>query len=167
MEAPGRTLKAVVVAGLMLAFALGAARPSSGAGTLRFADSARPGMTLPPAAMKGRARVLVLWRADCGPCLLELENLKALEAAAGPADLVLVALDSPDVAQDKLRALGVKPRRLWYALDDNARVLTAMGGPPPRLPLAVALDRQGRICARRTGLLGTDIVKQWVSRCSS
>lgn len=133
---------------------------------LRFTDPARPNLVMTGSALAERPRVLMLWRADCGPCLLELGNLKALEAGARPVDLVLVALDPPAVARDKLKAMGVTPARQWYALDDNAAVLTALGGPPPRLPLAVAMDR-GRICAKRIGLLGTDIVKQWARTCSS
>jgi Redoxin len=154
------SLTTILSAGLL------AAAPA-GLDGLRLADAGRPATPMAAAALKGRPRVLVLWRADCGPCLLELGNLKALEAAARPRDLVLVALDSPDVARAKLKALKVQPRRLWYALDDNAKVLVALGGAPPRLPLAVAVDAQGRVCARRTGLLGTDIVRQWVLQCSS
>jgi hypothetical protein len=33
------------------------------------------------------------------------------------------------------------------------------------LPLAVAIDRQGRVCARKRGLLGTDQIKQWSQSC--
>jgi hypothetical protein len=146
--------------------AVGAAAPPAEWTALRFAEAARPGVVMTASALAERPRVLMLWRADCGPCLLELGNLKALEAGARPTDLVLVALDPPAVARDKLKAMGVTPVRQWYALGDNAAVLTALGGPPPRLPLAVAIDR-GRICAKRIGLLGADIVKQWARTCSS
>jgi hypothetical protein len=155
---------AVLGAALLLMAAAPAAGTLDG---LRFADAARPRLTLSPAALKGRPHVLLLWRSDCGPCLLELQHLRAFEDAAPPGALVLLALDPPERAQDKLQGMGVRPDRLWYALDDNARVLSALGGPPPRLPLTVAVDAGGRVCARRTGLLGTDIVKQWVAQCRS
>lgn len=146
--------------------AASAAAPSAAWTGLRFTDPARPNVVMTGSALAERPRVLMLWRADCGPCLLELGNLKALEAGARPVDLVLVALDPPAVARDKLKAMGVTPARQWYALGDNAAVLSALGGPPPRLPLAVAIDH-GRVCAKRIGLLGSDIVKQWARTCSS
>lgn len=157
---------ALGLAALVVAASAGGAALAADWTALRFTDASGPGRILTPDALTERPRVLVLWRADCGPCLLELGNLKALEAGARPADLVLVALDPPAVARAKLKAMGVAPARQWYALDDNAAVLTALGGAPPRLPLAVAVDR-GRICAKRIGLLGTDIVKQWARTCSS
>ncbi|MDB5460273.1 MAG: thioredoxin-family protein [Caulobacteraceae bacterium] len=170
----GRRSVCILVGGLLLAFlaALVSSRAAPSIADpawkrLTFIDAQHPQAPTSPAGRAAHARVLMLWRADCGPCLIELKHMAALQAAAGPADLIAVALDDPHVAQAKLADLGLRPRRLWYALGSNAVVLNLLGGPPPRLPLSVAVDPRGDICARRTGLLGTDIVRQWVARCSS
>lgn len=118
------------------------------------------------AASVGKPTLLMLWRADCAPCLIELKNLASLEAAAGDARLLVVALDSPDVAKATLRRLGVQPRAAWRSLEAPDTVLLALNEPPARLPLTVALDGSGSICARRVGLLGTELVAQWVQQCS-
>jgi plasmid maintenance system antidote protein VapI len=114
----------------------------------------------------GRPTIMSFWRADCGPCLVELGQLAALQAAAAPARWAAVSLDAPDVARAKLKAMGLAPRHAWALRDDPAATLVALGGAPPRLPLSVAFDAAGRICGRRTGLLGIDQVKDWARSCS-
>lgn len=110
--------------------------------------------------------VLVFWRADCGPCLVELQGLARLEAAAAPLRLATVALDAPATASGKLKSLGLAPRLAWRLIDDPATTLTALGGPPPRLPLTVAFNARGEVCGRRVGLLGVNLVKSWAVSCS-
>jgi hypothetical protein len=168
------------IAGLIAGLALWAAGPAQPAATagpraswraLRFVDLAKPHEAFRAADLTGRTRILMLWRADCGPCLIELKALDRLQAAAHAADpraeLVVVAMNGAKDAAAKLRQLDARPERQWQALGPDAEVLVAFNGAPPRLPLSVAIDARGRLCARRAGLLGTDIVKQWVSQCSS
>lgn len=121
-----------------------------------------PGRT----ASDGKPTLLMLWRADCAPCVIELKNIAGLEAAAGDARLIVVALDSPDVAKATLQRLGVQPRAAWRSLEAPETVLVALNGLPPRLPLAVALDGDGSICGRHVGLLGTELVAEWIRQCS-
>ena len=169
----GRRLACSLVGGLLLAVL--SAVPSSRAAPradpvwkrLTFIEARSPPAPVSPAAPAAHARILMLWRADCGPCLIELKHMTALQAAVGSADLIAVALDDPRTAQAKLADLGVRPRRLWYALGSNADVLNLLGGSPPRLPLSVAVDPHGGVCGRRAGLLGIDLIRQWVARCSS
>lgn len=130
---------------------------------LRLADLNRPGAA---PNLAGRPTILVLWRSDCGPCLVELGHLRELEAAAGPARLALVSLDTPKVARAKLKAMGLAPRYAWLLRDDPASTLARLGGGPPRLPLSAAYDTSGRPCGLRIGLLGLDQVRGWARSCS-
>ena len=156
----------------------------------------------PAALAPGRARVVMFWRSDCGPCLLELRDLAGLRRES-PLPITPVALDrfapkwvpvrrlesAPDpesrafvVRQPEStwseKALGAGPsarralarlrlpaRASLLARGDQAAILTRFGGPPPRLPLAVAFDAEGAVCARRTGLLGYDRLKAWARVC--
>jgi AhpC/TSA family len=116
--------------------------------------------------LAGHPAVLVVWRGDCGPCLIELLNIRGLEAAAGRTPLVMLAVDEPARIRQALQRYKAQPRDIWVADAPARDVLVALNGEPPRLPLALALDRKGGICARHLGLLGSDRVKDWVRRCS-
>jgi len=116
--------------------------------------------------LAGHPAVLVVWRGDCGPCLIELLHIGDLQAAAAPAPLVMLAVDEPARIRQALQRYKARPREIWVADAPTRDVLVALNGEPPRLPLALALDRKGGICARHLGLLGTDRVKDWVRRCS-
>lgn len=79
---------------------------------------------------------------------------------------VTLAIDPPDKARRGLAAAGL-PLASAYADGRNPRtVLADWGGPGAMLPLAVAVDRQGRICASKRGLLGTDQLRDWSRQCS-
>jgi hypothetical protein len=116
------------------------------------------------AAVRGPGpSVLLFWRTDCAPCLLELRNLPELTRAARPGRLVLIALQPRDELARGLRRLG--PVQTWRAMEDPASVLVRFGGKPPSLPLAVALDPKGKVCRVRHGLLGRNIVAEWIKAC--
>ncbi|WP_375381877.1 TlpA family protein disulfide reductase [uncultured Sphingomonas sp.] len=110
--------------------------------------------------------VVVLWASWCAACKAELARLPQLATAAAPLPVKTLALDSPDRALALLRQRG-QPTANAYADDRPPRtVLDQWGGPGTALPIAVALDAQGRICGRKLGLLGTDQLHDWAARCS-
>jgi hypothetical protein len=117
----------------------------------------------------GAPVVMVFWRADCAPCLLELRNARAYAEAARPGRLLFVGLQAADPLRRAAQAAGAPAAMIARMDDAPAEVLTAYGGAPPRLPLAVAFDGSGggfgRVCGRHTGLLGTEQVRAWVRKC--
>lgn len=118
------------------------------------------------AQLAGRPTILILVRSDCGPCLVELRNIAAIKAAAGQARLVLLAVEDLADARRFLLRTQLPHGDLWAASGAPGEVLVKLNGAPPRLPLAVALDRTGAVCARHLGLLGTDRVRDWARQCS-
>src|SRR5437899_8625089 len=117
------------------------------------------------AALKGKPAVLVFWRSDCAPCLIELRGLAGLQAAAAPAPLVTVALEGAASAAQALRKIDASPELAWLSRTDARQTLLAFGPAPARLPLSVVLDSRGAGRAQHVGLLGTDRVRQWVKQC--
>ncbi|WP_271145946.1 redoxin domain-containing protein [Brevundimonas sp. NIBR10] len=117
------------------------------------------------ADLAGQPAVLLLWRSDCGPCLIELQGWAGLERAAR-GRLVAVALEPAPPAAAASQRLGLPSTMVWTASEPASEVLTRFGGAPPRLPLAIAVDSAGRTCATHHGILGTDRAKDWMRRCS-
>lgn len=132
--------------------------------TLVPSDAARP--LTPGEPPLGGPAVVVLWASWCTSCKAEVARLPQLAAAAAPLPVRTLALDPPDRALALLRERG-QPTANAYADDRPPRaVLDEWGGLGSALPIAVALDAQGRICGRKLGLLGTDQLRDWAARCS-
>jgi len=117
------------------------------------------------ATLRGAPVVVVVWKASCAPCLAELRHLDQVAARAPKWRFVTLALD------DRRTAVQMLPRNArvadaWVARDEATVVLKALNPAQPALPLTVALDRSGRICARRVGLLGSDLLRAWSTKCS-
>ncbi|WP_375397155.1 TlpA family protein disulfide reductase [uncultured Sphingomonas sp.] len=108
----------------------------------------------------------MLWGTWCASCAAEIKRVPALAGIARPLPFVTLAIDPAHKARTALVKSG-SPIGDAYA-DDRppAEVLADWGGKGAILPLAVAIDRQGRVCGRKRGLLGTDQVRQWARQCS-
>ncbi|HMA49442.1 MAG TPA: hypothetical protein VKP60_06790 [Magnetospirillaceae bacterium] len=109
--------------------------------------------------------VLIFWRADCAPCLIELRQAKDYLSAAPPGRVLFVGLQERAALRASAEKARLPAAQVVRATAAPEAVLTAFGGSPPALPLAVALDKDGAICARHSGLLGTELMRQWVLTC--
>ena len=109
--------------------------------------------------------ILAFWRSDCAPCLLELRAARDYAVAARPARFLFVGLEDAPALAASARKAGAPSEMLVQGVGSASAILTAYGGAPPRLPLAVAFTPTGSLCARRHGLLGTDQVRAWARDC--
>lgn len=112
------------------------------------------------------ATILLFWRSDCAPCLLELSDLAALRASAPNIRIVPVSLGPVAPLSPALARLGLDANDTLRAAEDPARLLARLGGAPPRLPLSVAFRKGGEFCGRHSGLVGRDQVRAWALECS-
>lgn len=109
--------------------------------------------------------ILLFWRSDCAPCLLELSDLAALRASARNARVIPVGLQPAAALRPALARLRLRDDVTLRAVEDPAGLLVRLGGAPPRLPLAIAFRRTGQVCGHRLGLLGRDQVRAWSLAC--
>ena len=110
--------------------------------------------------------IVMVWASWCVPCLAELGSFAQIASAGAPLVPVTLALDPPSKAAAVLSQANL-PKTLAYATTTApATVLAHYGGLPARLPLAFAINRDGRVCGVRRGLLGTDQVRQWAAQCA-
>lgn len=136
-------------------------RPTVAAALLLLALSAWPR----PGAAGGADRIITFWRADCAPCLVELQTLPKIAAAHPDLQITLLVL------QDDGRGAAALERDpnenlVLEAFDGDPEALFARYGNEKRaLPYSVALTAEGTVCASHYGLLGTALVAAWVVSC--
>lgn len=119
--------------------------------------------TLAPWA--GKKLLTVFWRADCAPCLKELELLPAL--AKRNADLSILLISLQDEAHTKAH-LPAMPQNVhvFVAKDDGREVLTAFGNDRMlALPYSVMLDAKAAPCGKHYGIVSADHIQQWRKQC--
>ncbi len=110
--------------------------------------------------------VVVLWASWCASCRAEMDRLPRLSSSAAPLPIHPLALDPPERARALLQQRHQPIAGAYADPRDPRTVLNEWGGRAAALPLAVALDRQGRVCGRKMGLLGADQLHEWAVRCS-
>lgn len=151
----------------LLALALVACSPPGQAtppiGLTPLAHDATP---IALSSLKGTAHIVMFWRTDCAPCLIELEHFTALRAAAGGARIVLVALEDASTARSTMDRFDIPADDGFTPSQSAERTLEAVSNGGRRLPYAIALNPRGEICQRHVGLIGTDRIRDWVRTCS-
>lgn len=110
--------------------------------------------------------VVVLWASWCVSCRAELARLPSLATAAAPLPIVTLAIDPPERAKRVLAERGMQSIAAFADGRDPRIVLNEWGGKGSALPIAVAIGPAGKICGRKLGLLGTNQLREWATRCS-
>lgn len=109
--------------------------------------------------------IVMFYSRDCAPCHIEMNMLPELKQAMEGDHITVVSLTSPDKALvEKLKGLDIQ---LIDASDqDPSALLRAFNDQHLALPFSFTVDGKGTVCARRAGLLGLDIIKDWRKQCS-
>lgn len=124
----------------------------------------KSGARVHPERLPPRPHVVVVWMESCAPCMEELRHLREIADRTPGWDFVTLALDAP---ADARAALPVEATfaKAWVAEGKPADVLARLNPPLGALPMTIALSSRGRVCARRVGLLGSDIINGWTQQC--
>ena len=115
-------------------------------------------------SLSPRPHVVVVWMAGCAPCMEELRHLREIADRTSGWEFVTLALDAPETARAALPAEAAFANA-WVAEGKPGDVLARLNPPLGALPMTIALSSRGRVCARRVGLLGSDIINGWTQQC--
>jgi hypothetical protein len=134
------------------------------AGELPVMAELRSGAPVMLDRLSPRPHVVVVWMESCAPCMEELRHLREIADRTPGWDFVTLALDAPETAR---AALPVEAAfaKAWVAEGKPGDVLARLNPALGALPMTIALSPQGRVCARRVGLLGSDIINGWTVQC--
>ena len=109
---------------------------------------------------KGEIIVINFWATWCGPCMLELPHLDAIDKnyKAKGVDVVVISIDA---ARDISKAKSyIKSRRYSFtSLFDTETTVVSQYNPSKTIPFTLILDREMRIVHSHTGYVaGTEDV---------
>lgn len=135
------------------------------AGDLPVMAELKSGAPVRTDRLSPRPHVVVVWMESCAPCVEELRHLREIADRTPGWSYVTLALDAPDVARAALPAQAAFATA-WVADGKPAEVLARLNPDLAALPMTLALSPSGRVCARRVGLLGSDIINGWTAQCS-
>ena len=104
------------------------------------------------AALKGKVVLLDFWATWCGPCKIEIPWFIEFQNKYGKAGLQVVGV-SVDDTQAKLKPYVTQMKMNYMVLQglDHDDIQDAYG-PLFGIPVTVVISRDGKVCAKHTGL---------------
>ena len=151
---------------LLLIIAAAIGFPVAASAAPQFSDLAQPGSAHSLSELRGQPSAVLVWKSDCAPCIVELMHLNEIAAGAPRWRIVTLALDEAQTARRALPPQARVAAGSWYTSAPPAQVLATLNSAQPILPLTIAVNTHGEICARRVGLLGSDVLNGWSEQCS-
>ncbi len=107
------------------------------------------------AKLRGKPLVVNFWARWCGPCRVEIPELTRVQQRLKDRGLVVVGIGletSPDTVQDFARAYEMDYTVL-LAKDRGVALMQALGNPTGGLPYTLVVDADGRLVAKKLGLM--------------
>ena len=114
--------------------------------------------------------IMSFWSPFCVPCLKETDLLIQTAKDHPELDVKIVSLQNKNqtiryFATKHKEDIRLKNIEILIAPDDSKTLLRKFGDKYALLPFSVAFKTQGEICARQSGILGTEIINNWIKSC--
>ncbi len=165
---------AAALAGLLVGrwYVDGGATPAPPGVSLAQVGEPRPELVLPDldgrpqslAQFDGRPLLINYWATWCPPCVDELPRLADLHARRdrdGIAVLAIAMEHEPAAVRDFLAERGLE-LTVWMEPPGNSDSSVRLGNTRGVLPYSVLIDADGRIVARKVGVLRERDLADWV-----
>ncbi|MBS1191989.1 MAG: thioredoxin [Rhodocyclaceae bacterium] len=104
---------------------------------------------------RGKPLIVNFWARWCGPCRQEIPALQKLRNAYRKEGLEVIGIgieDKPEAVREFARAYDMDYPVL-LAKEQGIPLMQALGNSKAGLPFTVVIDRQGRMVARKLGLM--------------
>ncbi len=130
------------------------------AANLDFTMKDYKGVDVTLSSYKGKVLLLDFWATWCGPCKVEIPHFVEFQDAYGKDGLQIVGISVDDTA-DKIEPY-VRSMKMNYPVLQglNHDDVQEAYGPIVGIPVSVLISREGKICAKHTGLTGRDVFER-------
>jgi thiol-disulfide isomerase/thioredoxin len=118
------------------------------------------------ATLRGRPLVVNFWARWCGPCRVEIPELARMHRKLRDRGLVVVGIgleDKADTVREFALAYDMKYTVL-LAKEQGVSLLQALGNAKAGLPYTLVIDAQGKVVARKLGLMSRAELEAAVER---
>lgn len=113
--------------------------------TWRFTSIVLLGLATAASATPPPSSILLFWASWCAPCRAEVADLVAIERAAAPMRVLVVPVERSRASRQLLRDL--PERNLFLPPEGGLALMQQLTNRAASLPVAVAIDAQGHVCA--------------------
>lgn len=105
--------------------------------------------------LRGRPLIVNFWARWCGPCRAEIPELIAAHRRLKDQGLVVVGIGLEDRAATAREFAEVYEMEytVLLAKEQGIALLQALGNPKAGMPYTLAIDRNGRVVARKLGVI--------------
>lgn len=112
------------------------------------------------AKLRGKPLIVNFWARWCAPCRGEIPELARVQRRLKDKNLIVVGIgleDRPDTVREFARAYDMDYLVL-LAKGEGKSLLQALGNPKGGLPYTLVIDADGRVVAKKLGLIsGTEL----------
>lgn len=106
--------------------------------------------------LRGKPLVVNFWARWCGPCRVEIPELAHTQRRLKDRGLMVVGIGleaSPDTVREFARAYEMD-YTILLAKDRGSALMRGLGNPTGALPYTLIVAADGRVVARKVGLIG-------------
>jgi hypothetical protein len=116
-------------------------------------------------AAESKKTLVVLWRADCPPCMREMRLLPQIARGHPGLPIELISLQDEETSRKHLASAWPGNVHLRFVSHEGEKTLAMYGDTRRILPFSAFLHEDGSICRKHYGILGMQRADHWVKSC--
>ena len=110
-------------------------------------------------------KLVLLWRADCVPCMAEMNIISKYSLSNPNLPIVIISLNGAKDARAKLPTEFSRNTSVLVSQNKTEEIFKTFGNVNNSLPFSVFLRKDGSICQKHYGIIGTNLINKWKEQC--